>query len=235
MVLDGMQVAPRPPRTSSSSTSDPDLGGDMPQAVESLVELGMHRKVQLMVSAARGAGPWPRHHTPAPTRCCSGYGVAALDRARRQITRAQDKLREDRLRRGLLRRLPGRPRPGRDISTQEPELKARLDPVEGGRRLANYLRTLTLEAQTLARACGKSHLLNLEPEDLVALTDRGVGDGARAVGRNELDPGAIILIALGRNRRFSPDRPGENRGRSVPWRLRPGHVAVPGSTPLSGD
>ncbi len=40
----------------------------------------------------------------------------------------------------------------------------------GGRRLANYLRVLTLEAQTLARAYGKSHLLNLEPEDLVALT-----------------------------------------------------------------
>ncbi|WP_228488849.1 FMN-binding glutamate synthase family protein [Raineyella fluvialis] len=56
------------------------------------------------------------------------------------------------------------------ISTQDPELAARLDPVEAGRRLANYLRVLTLEAQTIARACGKSHLLNLEPEDLVALT-----------------------------------------------------------------
>jgi glutamate synthase domain-containing protein 2 len=62
---------------------------------------------------------------------------------------------------------------GRDpagISIQEPELAARLDPVEGGRRLANYLRTLVLEMQTLARACGKSHVHNLEPEDLVALT-----------------------------------------------------------------
>ena len=29
---------------------------------------------------------------------------------------------------------------------------------------------LALELQTLARACGKSHVLNLEPEDLVALT-----------------------------------------------------------------
>ena len=28
----------------------------------------------------------------------------------------------------------------------------------------------SLEAQTLARGCGKSHLHNLEPEDLVALT-----------------------------------------------------------------
>ena len=56
------------------------------------------------------------------------------------------------------------------ISTQDPELSARFDPVAGGRRLANYLRVLTLEAQTLARACGKSHVHNLEPEDMVALT-----------------------------------------------------------------
>ena len=47
---------------------------------------------------------------------------------------------------------------------------ARFDPILGGRRLANYLRTLVLETQTLARACGKSHVHNLEPEDLVALT-----------------------------------------------------------------
>jgi glutamate synthase domain-containing protein 2 len=62
---------------------------------------------------------------------------------------------------------------GRDpagITTQEPELAYRLDPVAAGRRLANYLRVLTMEAQTIARACGKSHLHNLEPEDLVALT-----------------------------------------------------------------
>ena len=56
------------------------------------------------------------------------------------------------------------------ITTQDPELARRLDPVLAGRRLANYLQVLTLEAQTLARACGKSHVLNLEPEDLAALT-----------------------------------------------------------------
>ena len=63
--------------------------------------------------------------------------------------------------------------PGYDhagISTQNDELAARFDPVMGGRRLANYLRVLTLETQTLARANGKSHVNNLEPEDLVALT-----------------------------------------------------------------
>lgn len=62
---------------------------------------------------------------------------------------------------------------GRDpvgISTQDDELAARFDPVVGGRKVANYLRVLTLETQTLARACGKTHVHNLEPEDLVALT-----------------------------------------------------------------
>jgi glutamate synthase domain-containing protein 2 len=56
------------------------------------------------------------------------------------------------------------------ITTQDPELEARLDPEEGARRVRNYLSTLTLECQTLARACGKSHVHNLEPEDLAALT-----------------------------------------------------------------
>ena len=56
------------------------------------------------------------------------------------------------------------------ITTQDPRLAARLDPIAAGRRLANYLQVLTLEAQAIARACGKSHLRNLEPEDLVALT-----------------------------------------------------------------
>ena len=41
---------------------------------------------------------------------------------------------------------------------------------KAGRRLANYLAVLTLECQTIARACGKSHVHNMEPEDLVALT-----------------------------------------------------------------
>ncbi len=56
------------------------------------------------------------------------------------------------------------------ITTQDPELASRLDPIIGGRRLANYLNVLAVETQTIARACGKSHVANLEPEDLAALT-----------------------------------------------------------------
>ena len=64
------------------------------------------------------------------------------------------------------------------ITTQDPELAKRLDPVAAGRRLANYLKVMTLEAQTIARACGKNHLHNLEPEDLVRADHRGRRHGA---------------------------------------------------------
>ena len=70
-------------------------------------------------------------------------------------------------------RVIGKTHAGNDpagITTQDPELASRLDPVVGGRRLANYLQVLALETQTLARACGKSHVHNLEPQDLAALT-----------------------------------------------------------------
>ena len=56
------------------------------------------------------------------------------------------------------------------ITTQEAHLEERLKPEQGARWLKNYLSVMTLEAQTLARACGKSHVLNLEPDDMVALT-----------------------------------------------------------------
>ena len=75
---------------------------------------------------------------------------------------------------------------GRDpagISTQDDALAARFDPELGGRRLANYLRTMTLETQTLARACGKSHVHNLEPEDLVALTVEAAAIGCSSSSR----------------------------------------------------
>ena len=56
------------------------------------------------------------------------------------------------------------------MTTQDADLEARLDPEQGARRLRNYLTVMVLELQTIARANGKSHVLNLEPEDLVALT-----------------------------------------------------------------
>ncbi|MPY83622.1 MAG: FMN-binding glutamate synthase family protein [Actinophytocola sp.] len=56
------------------------------------------------------------------------------------------------------------------IATQDPALEARLDPDWGTRRVISYLKSVTMELTTLARACGKSDVHNLEPEDLVALS-----------------------------------------------------------------
>ncbi len=56
------------------------------------------------------------------------------------------------------------------ITTQDPALEVRLDPVHAGTAVANYLRALTMEVTALARACGKSSVHHLEPEDLAALT-----------------------------------------------------------------
>lgn len=56
------------------------------------------------------------------------------------------------------------------VATQDPMLRARLDPDEAAERVYNFLHTLTIEAQLFARACGKTNLHSLEPEDLAALT-----------------------------------------------------------------
>jgi len=41
---------------------------------------------------------------------------------------------------------------------------------DAAERVYNFLHTLTLEVQMLARACGKTNVHSLEPEDLCALT-----------------------------------------------------------------
>ena len=56
------------------------------------------------------------------------------------------------------------------ITTQDPELMARLPIEEAASRIANFLHALASEIQMLARACGKSNVHDLEPEDLRALT-----------------------------------------------------------------
>ena len=75
------------------------------------------------------------------------------------------------------------------ITTQDPALARRLDPVAAGRRLANYLKVMTLEAQTSARACGKNDLRNLEPEDLCALTVEAAAMAGVPLAGTEWIPG----------------------------------------------
>ena len=56
------------------------------------------------------------------------------------------------------------------VATQDPELRKRLNPDDAAERVYNFLHTLTIECQMLARACGKTNVHSLEPEDLAALT-----------------------------------------------------------------
>lgn len=140
----------------------------IPQAVQALQEMGMHRKVQLIVSGGIRNG--------ADVAKCLALGAdaVAIGTAALIALGCNHPMYDEEFRAlGSAAGYYDDYHEGRDpagISTQDPELAQRLDPVQAGKRLANYLRVLTMEAQTLARACGKSDLRNLEPEDLVALT-----------------------------------------------------------------
>ncbi|MDX6525466.1 MAG: methylamine---glutamate N-methyltransferase subunit [Gaiellales bacterium] len=137
-------------------------------AVEALQELGVHREVQLIVSGGIRSG--------ADVAKALALGADAVSIGTAAMIALGDNSPEHEAEYRKLGSSAGYYddwQAGKDpagISTQDPELSARLDPILGGRRLANYLRVMTLECQTLARACGKSHVHNMEPEDLVALT-----------------------------------------------------------------
>ena len=52
----------------------------------------------------------------------------------------------------------------------EEVLRKRLNPDEAAVRVYNFLHCLAIECQMMARACGKTNVHSLEPEDLAALT-----------------------------------------------------------------
>ncbi|MNO97899.1 Glutamate synthase [NADPH] large chain [compost metagenome] len=140
----------------------------IPQAVQALQEMGMHRKVQLIVSGGIRNGA-DVAKAMALGADAVAIGTAALIALGDNHPRLDPELQKIGSAAGFYDDWQN----GRDpagITTQDPQLAKRLNPEEAGRRLANYLRVLVLEAQTMARACGKSHLHNLDPEDLVALT-----------------------------------------------------------------
>ncbi|MEE2659664.1 MAG: FMN-binding glutamate synthase family protein [Candidatus Latescibacterota bacterium] len=138
------------------------------QAVEALTELDMHRKVQLVVSGGI------RHGADVAKALALGadavsIGTAALIALGDNSPQWEGDYQERGSSAGFYDDLHEGQDPA-GISTQNEELARRLDPVQGGRLLANYLRVMTMECQTIARACGKSHVHNLESNDLVALT-----------------------------------------------------------------
>jgi len=168
VVLDGMQGG-------TAATQDvfiehvgqPTLACIRP-AVRALQELGLHREVQLVVSGGIRTGADVAKALALGADAVS-IGTAALIALGDNDPRWEAEYQAM----GTTAGAYDDWQDGRDpagITTQDPVLAARLDPVAAGRRLRNYLNVLTLECQTIARACGKSHVHNLEPEDLCALT-----------------------------------------------------------------
>jgi methylamine---glutamate N-methyltransferase subunit C len=168
VVLDGMQGG-------TAATQDvfiehvgiPTLSAIRP-AVDALQDLDMHRRVQLVVSGGIRSGADVAKALALGADAVS-IGVAAIIALGDNSPQHEDGYAEIATSAGYYDDW----HEGRDpagISTQDDTLAARFDPELGGRRLANYLQAMVLEAQTIARACGKSHLHNLEPDDLVALT-----------------------------------------------------------------
>ncbi len=137
-------------------------------AVRALQELGLHRKVQLIISGGirNGADVAKALALGADAVSIGSAALIALGDNDPCYQKDYEKL-------GTTAGSFDDWHEGLDpagITTQDKKLAKRLDPKLGGRRLANYLNVMTMEAQTIARACGKNDLRNLEPEDLCALT-----------------------------------------------------------------
>ncbi|ORE96369.1 glutamate synthase large subunit 2 protein [Stappia sp. 22II-S9-Z10] len=168
VVLDGMQGGTAATQAVFiENVGLPTLAAIRP-AVQALQDLGVHREVQLVISGGIRSG--------ADVAKALALGADAVSIGSAALTAIGDndpKWEADYQALGTTAGAYDDWHEGRDpagITTQDPELAARLDPVAAGRRLANYLSVMTMEAQTIARACGHNHVHNMEPEDLVALT-----------------------------------------------------------------
>lgn len=168
VVLDGMQGGTAATQDVFIENVGQPILACIRESARALQDLGMHREVQLIVSGGIRTGA-----DVAKAMAMGADAVAIGTAALIALGDNDPKWEAEYNALGTTAGAYDDWHEGRDpagITTQDPELMKRFDPIEGGRRLNNYLKVMTLEAQTIARACGKNHLHNLEPEDLCALT-----------------------------------------------------------------
>ena len=168
VVLDGMQGGTAATQeVFIENVGQPTLACIRP-AVDALQDLDVHREVQLVISGGVRNGA-----DVAKALALGADAVSIGSAAMIAIGDNDPKWEKDYKKLGTSAGAYDDWHEGNDpagISTQNPKFMKRLDPIKAGKKLTNYLKVMTLEAQTLARACGKNSLHNLEPEDLCALT-----------------------------------------------------------------
>ncbi|MDA9647281.1 FMN-binding glutamate synthase family protein [Candidatus Pelagibacter sp.] len=168
VVLDGMQGGTAATQeVFIENVGQPTLACIRP-AVDALQDLDQHRKVQLIISGGIRNGA-----DVAKAMALGADAVSIGSAAMIALGDNDPKWEKDYNKLGSTAGAYDDWHEGNDpagITTQNPELMKRFDPIAGGKRLSNYLKVMTLEAQTIARASGKNDLHNLEPEDLCALT-----------------------------------------------------------------
>ena len=168
VVLDGMQGGTAATQeVFIENVGQPTLACIRP-AVDALQDLDVHREVQLVISGGVRNGA-----DVAKALALGADAVSIGSAAMIAIGDNDPKWEKDYKKLGTTAGAYDDWHEGNDpagISTQNPKFMKRVDPIKAGKKLTNYLKVMTLEAQTLARACGKNSLHNLEPEDLCALT-----------------------------------------------------------------
>jgi methylamine---glutamate N-methyltransferase subunit C len=79
------------------------------------------------------------------------------------------------------------------ITTQDPELVARLQIEPAAQRVVNFVSSMIMEMTLLAKACGKGDVHNLEPEDLRALTIEAAAMARVPLAGTEWIPGKTAV------------------------------------------
>ena len=183
------------PHTAAEETGIPLMAAIPRRGARSRTWASPTRSTSSSPAASATAATWPSASRSAPTRRDRplrphGAQLQQGDPGRHGLRG------HDRRPGGPVLPLPHGPLPGRDhdAGPGAPQAAAR----RGGRnRVYNFLHTLTLEVQMLARACGKTNVHSLEPEDLARSPPRP-RRWRGAARRHRLHPGVSEERALHR-------------------------------------